>query len=120
VRRAASNICSNDHHLVVPGRRDIDGPAQIHTVALSGGRLLLLGRKMALAPRAIGGELGIIGIIANHDPEPTVKPGLWSLAHGACGRFRRFEGFKRLVDEGRSVEDVAARFGVTVLLVTSA
>jgi ParB family transcriptional regulator, chromosome partitioning protein len=30
----------------------------------------------------------------------------------------QFEAFKRLVDEGRSVEDVAARFGVTVLLVT--
>jgi ParB family chromosome partitioning protein len=30
----------------------------------------------------------------------------------------QFAAFKRLVDEGRSAEDVAARFGVTVLLVT--
>jgi hypothetical protein len=25
VRRAAGNICSNDHHFVVPGPRNIDG-----------------------------------------------------------------------------------------------
>ena len=27
VRRAAGNICSNDHHSVVLSQRDIDGPA---------------------------------------------------------------------------------------------
>src|ERR1700730_11315933 len=32
VRRVAGNICSNDHHSVVPGPRDIDGPAESHHI----------------------------------------------------------------------------------------
>ena len=55
VRRTAGNICSNDHHFVVPGPRDIDCPANPTNGA-------------GAACNHVGSEFGIIGI-ANHDPK---------------------------------------------------
>jgi hypothetical protein len=51
VRRAAGNIGSNDDHFVVAGPRDVDGPGESHHTRPFR-RLLLLGKKMAQAPRA--------------------------------------------------------------------
>jgi ParB family chromosome partitioning protein len=89
-----------------------DGKYQVVAGARRLAALKLLAKRKELA-KDVG--IGCNVLDAEDDAEISLAENEGRMAMHPADQF---EAFKDLVDRGRSVEDVAARFGVTVLLVT--
>jgi ParB family chromosome partitioning protein len=89
-----------------------DGKYQVVAGARRLAALKLLAKRKEVAKDV---DIGCNVLDAEDDAEISLAENEMRVAMHPADQF---EAFKRLVDEGRSVDDVAARFGVTVLLVT--
>jgi ParB family chromosome partitioning protein len=89
-----------------------DGNYQVVAGARRLAALKLLAKRKELAKDV---EIGCNVLSAEDDAEISLAENEVRVAMHPADQFA---AFKQLVDQGRSVEDVAARFGVTVLLVT--
>ncbi|MGP0092302.1 MAG: ParB N-terminal domain-containing protein [Xanthobacteraceae bacterium] len=92
-------------------------PAESGTYQVVAGARRLAALKLLAKRKEVAKDIEIACNVLDADDDTEI-----SLAENemrtAMHPADQFAAFKRLVDEGRSAEDVAARFGVTVLLVT--
>jgi ParB family transcriptional regulator, chromosome partitioning protein len=89
-----------------------DGKYQVVAGARRLAALKLLAKRKELAKDV---DIGCNVLSAEDDAEISLAENEGRVAMHPADQFA---AFKQLVDQGRSVEDVASRFGVTVLLVT--
>ena len=77
IRRAARNICADDHHFVVPGSRNVDRSGQRDHIGPFRRQAVVARHEHHLGAACdhVGGDLRVVGIVADHDSEREAADG---------------------------------------------